>query len=200
MFAFHNTRYLLLIAGLLLYPVFSSLYAAANDQRAVWQALRSGDGIAMIRHALAPGTGDPANFDVNDCSTQRNLSDEGREQAQGIGKLFKGSGMSEVRLFSSQWCRCLETAELMVLGAVTKQPLLNSFFRNREEGNKQTADLQQWLSQQEKVADQPLVLVTHQVNITGLTGIFPSSGEIVVIRHPAAADTAIEVIGTIETD
>ena len=202
MFAFHNTRYLLLIAGLLLYPVFSSSYAAANDQQAVWQALRSGDGIAMIRHALAPGTGDPANFDVNDCSTQRNLSDEGREQAQEIGKLFKDSGMSEVRLFSSQWCRCLETAELMALGAVTPQPLLNSFFRNRENGDKQTSDLQQWLSQREKVADQPLVLVTHQVNITGLTGVYPASGEIVVIRHPAAAaaDATIEVIGTIETD
>lgn len=184
--------------GLFMVLAFTPLAAADDDEVLIWQALRSGEGVAMIRHALAPGTGDPANFDVNDCSTQRNLSDTGREQAKAIGQLFKDAGIGEPRLFTSQWCRCRETAELMDLGEVTEQPLLNSFFRQRDRETQQTLELQAWLSEQEVVTDKPLVLVTHQVNITGLSGVFPSSGEIVVIRHPAGE--AIEVLGTIETD
>jgi phosphohistidine phosphatase SixA len=190
-----QTGLLLLSLTLLL---FTPVSAADDDEATIWQALRSGDGVAMIRHALAPGGGDPDNFDINDCSTQRNLSDTGREQAKSIGQLFKDAEITEPRLYTSQWCRCRETAELMDLGEVSEQPLLNSFFQQYKQGTQQTADLQQWLSKQEVMTDKPLVLVTHQVNITGLSGVFPSSGEIVVIRHPAGE--AIEVLGTIETD
>lgn len=172
--------------------------AAENSESAIWEALRSGEGIALIRHALAPGGGDPANFVLDDCSTQRNLSDTGRNQSRHIGQLFKDNDPAAVRLHSSQWCRCLETAELMGLTEVESNPLLNSFFRNRAAGPGQLAKLNQWLRQQPKT-EQPLVLITHQVVITGLTGVFPASGEIVVIRHPEAEDTELEVLGTLET-
>ncbi|CAA6816287.1 MAG: Unknown protein [uncultured Thiotrichaceae bacterium] len=185
--------------SLLLLLALPTARAAENDEL-IWEALRSGEGVALIRHALAPGGGDPASFDLNDCSTQRNLSDTGRAQAKGIGDLFKAAGMDEARLFSSQWCRCMETAELMAVGEVTPQPLLNSFFQQRALGPGRLAGLQEWLAEQTVTPGEPLVLVTHQVTITGLTGVFPSSGEIVVIQHPAAADSEIKVIGTLETD
>lgn len=186
--------------SLLLLLTLPAAHAAENDESAIWEALRSGEGVALIRHALAPGGGDPANFNLNDCSTQRNLSDTGRAQAAEIGNLFKAAEIDEARLFSSQWCRCMETAELMAIGEVTPQSLLNSFFQQRELGASRLADLQHWLTQQPVTAGEPLVLVTHQVTITGLTGVFPASGEIVVINHPATVDAEIKVIGTIETD
>lgn len=172
--------------------------AQAEEDNAIWQALRNGEGIALIRHALAPGGGDPDNFVLDDCTTQRNLSDTGREQSHHIGQLFKDQNITEVRLHSSQWCRCLETAELMALTEVQPNPLLNSFFANRSAGPAQLTKLQQWLGEQ-PVTDKPLVLITHQVVITGLTSIYPSSGEIVVIRHPGTDDSEITVLGTLET-
>ncbi len=175
------------------------LQAAENDDAKLWQALRSGEGIALIRHALAPGTGDPIDFSLNDCSTQRNLSQQGRDQSAYIGQLFQSEKIEAPRLYSSQWCRCLETAELMALTEVNPQPLLNSFFANRADGPAQLAGLRQWLNEQPVAVDSPLILVTHQVVITGLTGVFPASGEIVVIRHPKATDTEIIVIGTLQT-
>lgn len=162
---------------------------------ALWQGLKSGTYVAMMRHALAPGTGDPATFDVEDCSTQRNLDTRGRDQARAVGDLFRSNGIGAARMYSSQWCRCLETAKLMDLGAVEAFSVLNSFFQNREDGPVQTEALQAWLT--EDTPDRPVVLVTHQVNITALTGVFPSSGEIVFLDR--GANGTVTVAGTIET-
>ena len=85
--------------------------------------------VLLIRHALAPGFGDPHNFDLNDCSTQRNLDGEGREQASRIGEKIKAAGIKFSKIYSSQWCRCLETAENMNLGEITVETGLNSFFQ-----------------------------------------------------------------------
>ncbi|MEQ8709806.1 MAG: histidine phosphatase family protein [Rhodospirillales bacterium] len=169
-----------------------TLPAAASDDE-VWQALKSGGHVAMMRHALAPGTGDPGIFRLNDCTTQRNLNDRGRRQAVAIGEAFEANGITEARVRTSQWCRCRETAELLGLGHPEDLPDLNSFFESRQNGPRQTAALRQWLGSQSLA--EPLVLVTHQVNITALTGVFPSSGEIVVFR--LLADGAVDVIGTI---
>lgn len=87
---------------------------------------------AIMRHALAPGTGDPRNFDLTDCSTQRNLSEAGREQAKAVGELLRKSGIEKAGVYSSQWCRCLDTATLLGLGPVTELPALNSFFQQPE--------------------------------------------------------------------
>ena len=162
------------LAGLLL----------AGDGRAQpgpWANLRAPGHFALIRHALAPGTYDPPDFRLDDCSTQRNLSDEGRAQAVRIGDLFRANGIATARLYSSQWCRCLETATLLKLGDVSPQPLLNSFAQNRDRAVRQTAAVRPWIAQLDLTG--PTVMVTHQVVITALSEVFPGSGEIVVMRR-----------------
>jgi phosphohistidine phosphatase SixA len=151
------------------------------DRQTIWIALRSGDHFAVLRHAIAPGTGDPENFKIGDCSTQRNLSDAGRKQAAHIGERFRANGIDKARVLSSQWCRCLETANLLSLGPVTALPALNSFFEYFEREKQQTQQLTEWLDRQD--FKEPLVLVTHQVNITALTGVFPASGEMLVLKR-----------------
>ncbi|MDX2288756.1 MAG: histidine phosphatase family protein [Hyphomicrobiaceae bacterium] len=155
---------------------------AENPNAAAWQSVRAGEAFVMIRHALAPGTGDPPQFRIGDCATQRNLSDEGRAQARRIGLRLKENGISAARVMTSLWCRCRETAELLGLGRVEELPPLNSFFENRQDGPAQTRDLEAWLATQDGNR-QPIVLVTHQVNITALTGIVPRSGGIVIARR-----------------
>ena len=131
--------------------------------------------VLLIRHALAPGFGDPQNFDLNDCSTQRNLDGEGREQAFRIGEKIKAAGIKFSKLYSSQWCRCLETAEYMNLGEFTVEPGLNSFFQEIVPKDKTLDRLRKRLESVE--AKQELVLmITHQVTITAVTGITVSSG------------------------
>ena len=168
----------------------------AQKEPALWDAMRSGDHVALLRHAIAPGSGDPAGFSVDDCATQRNLSDAGRDQARRIGSRFRENGIADATVFSSQWCRCLETARLLGLGPVTAQPILNSFFRNFERGDSQTRMLRQWIAAQNLTT--PLVLVTHQVNITALTDVYPQSGELVIVRLDKGGE--LSVVGTIRTD
>jgi phosphohistidine phosphatase SixA len=164
----------------------------STDAQRLWSALKAGGHIALMRHALAPGTGDPPNFVIDDCSTQRNLSDQGREQARRTGLAFRQRGIAIGRVLSSQWCRCLETAELLDLGSVEPFPMLNSFFRRYERRAEQTTALTEFVNR--PVGGPSLILVSHQVNITALTGIFPGSGEIVVIR-PGAGERGFEVLG-----
>lgn len=171
-------------------------HTASADDAALWQALRSPGHAALIRHALAPGTGDPGDFQLRDCSTQRNLSDGGRDQAKRIGARLRANGVLAARVLSSQWCRCLETASLLSFGDVTELPLLNSFFESMHRRNDQTAALLEWIKDQPLTA--PTILVTHQVNISALTGIFPASGELVVLRRTTEGN--LTIVGTIETD
>ena len=169
---------------------------ANTEEKTLWDALRSPSHFALMRHALAPGTGDPANFTLGRRETQRNLSKQGRQQAQRIGALFRENGIESSQVFTSEWFRCRDTAELLGLGVVTLLPALNSFFRNYEQKEPRTEALKRWLSQRDM--DEPLVLVTHQVNIMALTGVYPASGEIVVVaRH---AENGLSVLGSIRTD
>jgi phosphohistidine phosphatase SixA len=178
----------------------SSLWLAAlpvrADQSKVWQALLSGGHVALIRHAVAPGTGDPSGFRIGDCSTQRNLSTEGRAQAGRIGDLFRRNGIARADVYTSQWCRCRDTAQLLKLGTPAALPVLNSFFGAWRNSGPQTKELRAWLRNRSKPG--PAVLVTHQVNITELTGVYPASGEIVVISMSQAGE--VTVTGTIRTD
>jgi broad specificity phosphatase PhoE len=166
----------------MLLAVLPALPAAAQSspEAALWAALAGGGHAALIRHALAPGTGDPAGFRLDDCATQRNLSSAGREQARALGKRFREHRATDVAVFSSLWCRCLETARLLNLGEVTPLPALNSFFRDNSPEAAQSAAVRRLI--RERAGGKSLVLVTHQVNITALTGVFPNSGEIVVVR------------------
>src|SRR3546814_19163678 len=95
---------------------------AAETEEALWAALKQGGHVAIMRHATAPGFGDPEGFRLNDCSTQRNLSDAGRAQARRIGDAIRAHGVTIGRVLSSRWCRCLETAALLGLGPVEAYP------------------------------------------------------------------------------
>jgi phosphohistidine phosphatase SixA len=152
---------------------------SAND--ALWAALVDGGHVALMRHARAPGTGDPRGFELDDCRSQRNLDQAGRDQARRTGAVFRERGVTIGRLLSSQWCRCLETARLLALGNVEPLTSLNSLFGRRAREPAQTAAIRALLADADP-GGPSLVLVTHQVNITALTGIYPASGEIVVLR------------------
>jgi broad specificity phosphatase PhoE len=168
-----------LLAALSFAPFAPLLGSPATGSDDPFAAMREGGHVALIRHALAPGTGDPAGFTPGACDTQRNLSEEGRAQARRIGDLFRENGIPQARIFTSAWCRSRETAELLRLGPVTVLEPLDSFFRRRSEGERQTRALARWIAEQDALP--PIVLVTHQVNITALTGVFPGSGEIVIV-------------------
>jgi len=173
-----------------------ALTSKARAQSDPWAELRTGAAMALLRHAIAPGTGDPANFAVNDCSTQRNLSAQGIAQASRIGTLFREKGVAQARVFSSQWCRCLDTAKGLGLGPVEPQPLLNSFFGSPEDGRPQTQALRAWMTG--LPPGRLVVLVTHQVNITGLTNIVPASGELLFVTARAA--DPLTVIGRVAAE
>ena len=183
-----------LFAFLLLLTAFVSP-AQADDlpEADLWSALARGEAFAILRHALAPGTGDPQDFTLGDCSTQRNLNGEGRRQSEAIGKRFAENGIPEAAVFSSAWCRCRETAELMALGEVRELAPLNSFFRRFERREEQTQAIKAWLADYQ--GSWPLVLVSHQVNISALTGRSTRSGEIVVARLLPGGQ--VEVLGSL---
>ena len=158
--------------------------SAQTAEEMLWEKLAQADEatyVVLLRHALAPGTGDPASFQLNDCSTQRNLSEAGREQSIAIGDAFRSRDIPVIEVLSSQWCRCLETAELMNIGPVEAFPALNSFFRDRDTADTQTTQIQDYVAAN---SDRPgvIVMVTHQVNITALSDVFPQSGSAVVVQ------------------
>lgn len=168
---------LLLVATALVAPRHAMAQAGAD---AAWAALSRGGHVALIRHALAPGIGDPAAFVLDDCATQRNLSDAGREQARRLGERFRERGVEVGEVRSSRWCRCLETARLLGLGDVIPTPALDSFFRDRSTAGRQTAETRELIEAWN--GEGTLVLVTHQVNITALVGGGVGSGEVIVVR------------------
>lgn len=160
--------------------VAAASVAAASEP--AWDALRAGGAVAMVRHARAPGVGDPPGFRLDDCGTQRNLSEDGREQARALGRRIAIERVTVSDLRSSRWCRALETARLAFPEvAVLPDRALDSFFDAREDGPRQTVALRDlvlgWSGR-----PGARVLVTHQVNITALTGIGLAEGEIVVVR------------------
>ncbi len=192
-FALTIDKVLMMRIWKILSVVFATFLSATapgseNNQQA-WEALRDGRAVLMLRHALAPGTGDPADFELYDCSTQRNLNDTGREQARAWKPFLAEHGVTEARVFSSQWCRCMDTAREIAMGEVIEWPSLNSFFRNRGDGPAQTRQTIALVNQLDSGA--PVILVSHQVNITALTGIFPSSNEGVIISLPLSEEPTI---------
>lgn len=153
---------------------------AAADP-ALWQALRSGQAVGLIRHAEAPGTGDPPGFRLDACATQRNLSPAGRAQAGRLGQAFRANDIVNAEIRSSEWCRCRDTAAALGLGPVQEAPALNSLFGRSQAVPAATEALRKLIDG--LPADRPAVLVSHQTNITGLTGIYPGSGEVIVVAR-----------------
>ena len=163
------------------------LTAQANT--ATWQALQEGGLVILMRHSLAPGIGDPPGFVLEACETQRNLSSEGRAHAVAAGQALREQGVAIDAVYSSQWCRALDTAELMAVGQVVPAPWLNSFFRGRGDQVGITQAARERMAGWQGPGN--LLLVTHQVNITALTGGGVSSGEMVVVRPQEEGFTVV---------
>ena len=151
----------------------------ADTETQVLKNLKNGGNLIFIRHAYAPGGGDPDNFDLNDCSTQRNLSETGREQAKKIGKFFHENQIPIDKVISSEWCRCKDTAQIAFKRFETKD-FLNSFFSEKFSKNrtKQIEDLNKYIDKWD--SSRNLVFVTHYVVINEVLNYAPSSGEIVI--------------------
>ena len=157
----------------------SSIKADLNEN--LINQLEEGGKLIFIRHAYAPGSGDPNNFNLNDCSTQRNLSEKGKKQAKSIGKFFIKNEIEIDKVLSSEWCRCKETAKIAFKDFTTKS-FLNSFYsskfaKNRE---KQVKALKEYIKNYKNNNNENLVLVTHYVLISEILNYGSSSGEIVV--------------------
>lgn len=180
----------LLPAGLVTLLGWQAGTAWASDV-VVWDTLRRG-GIALFRHANAPGGGDPAGMRLDDCATQRNLDALGRSQAVRIGEAFRAKGIAVGAVLASQWCRTTETAALAFPGRGRAEPAFNSFFGDAAAGPAQTAAARRILLGWDGPG--ALCVVTHQVNITALSGIVPASAEGVVLRR---VDDALVVAGRI---
>ena len=165
----------------------------ADSNQTLIKELQKGGKLIFIRHAYAPGGGDPENFDINDCSTQRNLSESGRIQSQKIGSFFKENKISIVKVYSSEWCRCKETASIAFDNFETKN-FLNSFFSAQFAHNrkKQVNEFEEFLNNWDQ--NQNIIFVTHYVVISEILNYAPSSGEIVI------SDKSLKVIDTLEIE
>jgi hypothetical protein len=164
------------------------------DQGDLIKLMKSGGHILMIRHAYAPGTADPANFKIGDCATQRNIDDRGRSQARAIGDWLRSKGIKTAKVYSSQWCRCQETATLLGLGPVAELPALNSFYgrpQNREPNIKALRSFIATLPAEGEL----IIFVTHFVTILEIAGEGVSPGEGVVLKLKEGG--AYDVLGSL---
>ena len=152
-----------------------------SDRAEIIENMLAGGHILMIRHALAPGTGDPANFQIGDCSTQRNLDDRGRDQARAIGDWLRSKGITSARVYSSQWCRCLETAKLLKLGPIAELPALNSFYELTENREPNLKALREFITKQPPDG-KLIIMVSHLVTISAIADEAVSSGEGVLLK------------------
>ena len=165
---------------------------SAYSVEEVLTSLKEGGKIIFIRHALAPGNGDPENFDLNDCSTQRNLNQRGIEQSKFIGSIFIKNQIKIENVYSSEWCRCIDTAKFAFKNYETFSAL-NSFYDIRFEANeeRQITQLKEFINQWN--SKENIIFVTHFVVISSMLNIGTSSGEIVI------TDKNLNIIGSIDT-
>lgn len=184
-------RFTASLLGLALETPLLARAQRTGDPADFWALLRQGGNVLLMRHAQTePGTGDPPSFRLGDCSTQRNLSDAGREQARRIAAAFQREKIALDEVRSSAWCRCVDTAEL-AFGRHTVWPPINSFFRQGD-SEQQTREVLQAL--QAFTAPRNLVLVTHQVNISALTGEFTRMGEMLLTRPGQRVGGLLQVL------
>ncbi|WP_155304446.1 histidine phosphatase family protein [Desulfosarcina widdelii] len=179
---------IIILAGSIILPAFDS----SADNNEMIARLKAGGHILMVRHALAPGSGDPDHFTIGDCATQRNLNETGRAQARSIGNWLRHIGVASARVYSSQWCRCLETASLMHLGPVKQLPALNSFYERIQDREPNISALKDFISRQ-PVDGELIVMVTHFVSIAAMTGESVSSGMGVLLE--LKEDAPYSVVG-----
>ena len=156
------------------------------------EILKKENNIIFIHHAIAPGNGDPQNFNISDCSTQRNLSKDGELQALKIGKFFKENDIKFTKVLSSEWCRCKDTAKI-VFGIYETKNFLNSFYDERfsENKDKQILDFRKFIKSWNYSGN--LALVTHYVVIFEILDLSTSSGEIVITDNNLETLSSLEI-------
>lgn len=173
-----------------------SIQPSYASELLIWDKLSASSAkgyVLLLRHSLAPGVGDPENFKLGDCSTQRNLSQEGRDDAAEIGAWIKRQKVKIYRVESSRWCRARQTAKLLDIGKVKLNKNLDSLFRESNlESHPQTLKTkEQILNHRDKSG--LLVLVGHYVNIAALVGVGVDSGEGLIVK--ANKNSVIKVLG-----
>jgi len=177
---------------LIIFITINSPIKADSNQNLINELKKDGK-LIFIRHAYAPGGGDPDNFDINDCNTQRNLSNAGRKQANKIGSFFTSNNILIDKIFSSEWCRCKETA-LIAFNDFENKSFLNSFFSSKFAENKdsQMKKLKEFINNWD--GKNNVIFVTHYVVISEILNYASSSGEIVI------SDKNFKVIDTIKIE
>ena len=171
------------IAAAFVVALAISTNALADEK--LWSLLKGGGQVVLIRHTITtPGVGDPPGFRLDDCSTQRNLTDAGRRHARRIGEEWRARKIPVERVLSSPWCRCLETARLAFGKSETSEALSNLFGRG-ENRERQVREMRAMVAA--KPGRGNLVLVTHGSTIAALTGINPDTGEMVILTQGALA-------------
>ena len=151
------------------------------------ELLKKSDHVLLMRHAIAPGVGDPAGYKLQDCKSQRNLDAIGREQAKKTGQWLKAQGVGDALVFSSAWCRCKDTAENLAFGSIVLEASLNSFFDDMRQGPQSNVNLQKFIGNQLKTkGEKALILVTHHVNIAEFAGENVGSGDMVLAKVNSA--------------
>jgi len=173
-----NTMYMKAIFTALL--MACCVLAQASD---LSQKLQSSDYVLLMRHTLAPGVGDPANYSLEDCKSQRNLNAEGRKQAVFVGEWLKKEGIKNAEVHSSIWCRCKDTAALLSFGEYKVEPALASFFDDMSKAKESNLKLQRFIAGKIKSkGDKALIMVTHHVNILEFMGENIASGDMVLAK------------------
>jgi broad specificity phosphatase PhoE len=182
------------VSRALLYGALVAPIRVARADDAVWPPLQHGGHVALIRHgATTPGVGDPPTFKLDDCGTQRNLTDEGRAQALKVGEAFRAHSIPVERVLSSPWCRCIETARIAFDGKPETSVALSNLFARPENREKQVAGLRTLVS--EFRGRGTLVLVSHGSTILALTGVSPDMAAMVVVQPQGSGNFA--VVGTL---
>lgn len=158
-------------------------HTGAFAQTELVSAMQDGQHVLLMRHADAPGYGDPRGYQLTQCSTQRNLGEAGKRQAQLTGEWLAKQGITKAQIYSSPWCRCFDTATLLNKGAVTKEAALGSFFDDMSQSQKQTEDLAKLIqAERKKYPKAPIIMVTHHVNIQSFTGKVLNSGDMILVK------------------
>lgn len=171
-------------------------WSSAGADEAAWKALAAGGHVAVLRHANAPGPmPDPPGFRLEDCATQRNLDEVGRIEATQIGVELKAHGVKVEALLSSAWCRCLETARLLGLGAPTMEPALNNVHGELGDEAAQFPALRKLVAGWQGKGT--LLLVSHGSTVSGALGVYPAEGELLVFAPDRAAPEGFRLVGRI---
>jgi len=187
-------RRALVTLGFLLLAVMN-----ASADEAGLASLKSGGHVAMVRHGLTtPGSGDPPGFRLEDCKTQRNLIEEGRDESRRLGALLRAQGIRIDRVLSSEWCRCVETAELIEAGSVAREPALNNLYGRPQNRERQVREMRALIAAWKGPGN--LLLSTHGANMGALMGINPDTAAGVVMQPAPDERDGFRVVGRISPE